>query len=82
MRTNPYDEKVKRYGKIVAGIIGAVVSFGVDIIVLVTGRTSGLSGRSHVFTRIDSPSQFWFTIFLFALFGIAAAWYAWSSYRE
>jgi hypothetical protein len=82
MRTNPYRENLKRYGRIAAGVMGAIASFTVDVIVLITGRTSGLSGRSQIYTRTDSPSQFWFTVVLFALFGIAASCYAWYSCRE
>lgn len=62
--------------------MGAVASFGIDMLILVTGRTSGLSGLSRVYTQANSPSQFWITVFLFASFGIAASWYAWYWYRE
>jgi hypothetical protein len=82
MPANPNEERLKRWGRVAAGAVGAIACFGVDVVVLVTGRTSGVSGFSRVYTPNGSPSQFWFTVVLFALMGLAAAWYAWSAYRE
>ena len=82
MAVNPYREAIMRFSRTVAGVLAAIACFAADVFVLVTGRTSGISDFSHVYTRTHGASQFWFTVVLFALLGIGASWFAWISYRE
>ena len=84
MQGNPYAEAIKRIFLITLGCAGVVLSIVVLFQGFATGRAPAV-GRQIAAVRTHSlpedPSQFWFGVVFYLVFGLAFGWIAWRSYR-
>jgi len=84
VQENPYSAAVSRYFQIALGAIGC----GTGIVLVIRSLSSGHVpelGRRTIgpgYFAASHPSQFWFTLVLFAAMAIFFGWIAWRAYRD
>jgi len=85
MSDNPYSTAIVRYAAILLYTTGALLCGYLIIRAIWSGRTAGLIRASRMigesYTAAESPSQFWFVVFLYAVAATVFAFLGWRSYR-
>ena len=85
IRQNPYASAARRYFLMVLGGAGCVAFAVLAIWCLLTQRAPGMT-RYQILTEVSyaaatSPSQFWFSVFLYSSLSALCAAVAWWAYR-
>jgi hypothetical protein len=79
-------DTVRRYFKIIIGVVGALVSGALIVSGLKSGSVPGLSRADLVtgtmYHDASQTSQFWFIIFFWSVACAGFIWLAWSAYRD
>lgn len=79
-------EFVMRWFKVIAGVIGALVSGDLAISGIKEGSIPGLFKMDIVtgttYSKVSQGPQFWFIILLLLASCAAFIWWAWSAYRD
>ena len=85
MQENPYSAAICRFFLIAGGSIGSVVFVSLIIWSLATGHVPAMSRGGTAgpgYYAAINPSQFWFSLFLYAIMALASGWTARCAYRQ